>query len=153
MANLIIKPASGSDSLILQDGAGAAVVTVSTNNVLYSKGVQETAPAANVASGTTIAVDLQTGNFFTADLQNASGTVASQVDAYNGDYFNDNIYTRSLYEEYPVKYVDKFERKFSKYLVLAMTFLWAWSLKIFLWSKMFNVTLSLIIAKASAVNG
>ena len=77
MANLIIKPASGSDSLILQDGAGAAVVTVSTNNVLYSKGVQETAPAANVASGTTIAVDLQTGNFFTADLQNASGTVVT----------------------------------------------------------------------------
>ena len=76
MADLIIKPASGGDSLILQDGAGAAVVTVSTNNVLYSKGVQENAATASV-SGTTIVCDLAAGNFFTADLQGASGTVTT----------------------------------------------------------------------------
>ena len=45
MADLIIKPASGSDSLIFQDGAGTAVATISTNNVLYGKGVQETSTA------------------------------------------------------------------------------------------------------------
>ena len=37
MANLIIKPASASDSLKLQDGAGADIVTVSTNKVAYVK--------------------------------------------------------------------------------------------------------------------
>ena len=31
MANLIIKPASASDDLKLQDGAGADIVTVDTN--------------------------------------------------------------------------------------------------------------------------
>ena len=76
MADLIIKPASGSDSLIFQDGAGTAVATISTNEILYSKGVQENAATASV-SGTTIVCDLAAGNFFTADLQGASGTVTT----------------------------------------------------------------------------
>ncbi len=76
MADLIIKPASGSDSLIFQDGAGTAVATISTNEWLYSKGVQENATNAGV-SGTTITCDLAAGNFFTADLQGASGTVTT----------------------------------------------------------------------------
>ena len=43
MANLIIKPASASDDLKLQDGAGADIVTVSTNKVAYGKGISEEA--------------------------------------------------------------------------------------------------------------
>ena len=78
MADLIIKPASGGDSLILQDGAGAAVVTVSTNKVLYSKGVQET-KGTSTNSGTAFTVDLATGNFFEIDLQGNSGTVTSMT--------------------------------------------------------------------------
>ena len=76
MADLIIKPASGGDSLIFQDGAGTAVATISTNEILYSKGVQENAVTGTV-SGTAITCDLSAGNFFTCDLQGASGTVAS----------------------------------------------------------------------------
>ena len=41
MANLIIKPASASDSLKMQDGAGSDIVTVSTNKVDYGKGITE----------------------------------------------------------------------------------------------------------------
>jgi len=76
MADLIIKPASGGDSLIFQDGAGTAVATISTNNILYSKGIRENALNATVGN-TAITVDLNAGNFFTADLQGATGTVTS----------------------------------------------------------------------------
>ena len=76
MADLIIKPASGGDSLIFQDGAGTAVATISTNNILYSKGIRENALNAIVGSAA-ITVDLNAGNFFTADLQGATGTVTS----------------------------------------------------------------------------
>ena len=77
MADLIIKPASGSDSLIFQDGAGTAVATISTNNILYGKGVRENAITTGTVSGTTITCDLNAGNFFTCDLQGASGTVTT----------------------------------------------------------------------------
>lgn len=76
MADLIIKPASGGDSLIFQDGAGAAVVTVSTNNVLYSKGVQETKGTSTNATNA-MSVDLATGNFFEIDLQNNNANLTS----------------------------------------------------------------------------
>ena len=76
MADLIIKPASGGDSLIFQDGAGTAVATISTNNILYSKGIRENALNAIVGSAA-ITVDLNAGNFFTADLQSATATVTS----------------------------------------------------------------------------
>ena len=78
MADLIIKPASGGDSLILQDGAGAAVVTVSTNNVLYSKGVQETKGTSTNATNA-MSVDLATGNFFEIDLQNNNANLTSFI--------------------------------------------------------------------------
>ena len=78
MADLIIKPASGSDSLIFQDGAGTAVATISTNNVLYSKGVQETV-GTSTNSTNAMTVNLATGNFFTIDLQNNNATVSSMT--------------------------------------------------------------------------
>ena len=63
MANLIIKPASASDSLKLQDGAGADIVTVSTNKVAYGKGISEEAVTVTQSSGT-VTLDLAQGNFF-----------------------------------------------------------------------------------------
>ena len=78
MADLIIKPASGGDSLIFQDGAGTAVATISTNNVLYSKGVQETV-GTSTNSSNAMTVNLATGNFFTIDLQNNNATVSSMT--------------------------------------------------------------------------
>jgi len=78
MADLIIKPASGGDSLIFQDGAGTAVATISTNNVLYSKGVQETV-GTSTNSTNAMTVNLATGNFFTIDLQNNNATVSSMT--------------------------------------------------------------------------
>ena len=78
MADLIIKPASGGDSLIFQDGAGTAVATISTNNVLYSKGVQETVGTSTNATNA-MSVDLATGNFFTIDLQSNNATVSSMT--------------------------------------------------------------------------
>ena len=63
MANLIIKPASASDSLKLQDGAGADIVTVSTNKVAYGKGISEEAVTVTQGSGT-VTLDLAQGNFF-----------------------------------------------------------------------------------------
>ena len=63
MANLIIKPASASDSLKLQDGAGADIVTVSTNKVTYGKGISEEAVTVTQGSGT-VTLDLAQGNFF-----------------------------------------------------------------------------------------
>ena len=62
MANLIIKPASASDSLKLQDGAGADIVTVSTNKVAYGKGISEEAVTVTQGSGT-VTLDLAQGNF------------------------------------------------------------------------------------------
>ncbi len=76
MANLIIKPASASDSLKLQDGAGADIVTVNTNNVLYGKGVQET-KGTSTNSTNAITINLATGNFFEIDLQDNNATVTS----------------------------------------------------------------------------
>ena len=52
MADLIIKPASGSDSLIFQDGAGTAVATISTNNIAFGKGITE--PKAVLAATGTV---------------------------------------------------------------------------------------------------
>ena len=79
MADLIIKPASGGDSLIFQDGAGAAVVTVSTNNVLYSKGVQENSTAISSASNV-LTCNLQTGTYFTCTLtENITSVVPSNA--------------------------------------------------------------------------
>ena len=57
MADLIIKPASGSDSLIFQDGAGTAVATISTNNILYSKGGDETVTSIVMDKGSTNSID------------------------------------------------------------------------------------------------
>ena len=76
MADLIIKPASGSDSLIFQDGAGTAVATISTNNILYGKGVRENATTATVTNGSVV-VDLAAGNFFTADLVGSNANITT----------------------------------------------------------------------------
>ena len=70
MANLIIKPASASDSLKLQDGAGADIVTVSTNKVAYGKGISEEAVTVTQGSGT-VTLDLAQGNFFEFTLTEA----------------------------------------------------------------------------------
>ena len=89
MANLIIKPASASDSLKLQDGAGADIVTVSTNKVAYGKGISEEAVTVTQGSGT-VTLDLAQGNFFeftlTADVTGwtfsnpaTSGTASSWI--------------------------------------------------------------------------
>ena len=73
MANLIIKPASASDSLKLQDGAGADIVTVSTNKVAYGKGISEEAVTVTQSSGT-VTLDLAQGNFFEFTLtENVTG--------------------------------------------------------------------------------
>lgn len=63
MADLIIKPASGSDSLIFQDGAGTAVATISTNNIAFGKGITE--PKAVLAATGTVSVNLTLGSYFT----------------------------------------------------------------------------------------
>ena len=76
MANLIIKPASASDDLKLQDGAGADFVTVDTNNVLFGKGIQET-KGTSTNSGAALSIDLATGNYFEIDLENNNATVTS----------------------------------------------------------------------------
>ena len=76
MANLIIKPASASDDLKLQDGAGADIVTVDTNNVLFGKGIQET-KGTSTNSAAALSIDLATGNFFEIDLENNNATVTS----------------------------------------------------------------------------
>ena len=89
MANLIIKPASASDSLKLQDGAGADIVTVSTNKVAYGTGISEEAVTVTQGSGT-VTLDLAQGNFFeftlTADVTGwtfsnpaTSGTASSWI--------------------------------------------------------------------------
>ena len=79
MADLIIKPASGSDSLIFQDGAGTAVATISTNNVLYGKGVQETSTAISSSSGA-LTCNLQLGTYFTCTLtENITSVVPSNA--------------------------------------------------------------------------
>lgn len=63
MANLIIKPASASDTLKMQDGAGTDIVTVSTNKVAYGKGISEEAVTVT-QSGGDVTLDLAQGNFF-----------------------------------------------------------------------------------------
>ena len=79
MANLIIKPASASDSLKLQDGAGADIVTVSTNKVAYGKGVSEEAVTVTQGSGT-VTLDLAQGNFFEFTLtENVTGWTFSNL--------------------------------------------------------------------------
>ena len=81
MANLIIKPASASDDLKLQDGAGADIVTVDTNNVLFGKGIQET-KGTSTNSTNAITINLATGNFFEIDLQDNNANVTSMT--FNG---------------------------------------------------------------------
>ena len=79
MANLIIKPASASDSLKLQDGAGADIVTVSTNKVAYGKGISEEAVTVTQGSGT-VTLDLAQGNFFELTLTaNVTGWTFSNL--------------------------------------------------------------------------
>ena len=79
MANLIIKPASASDSLKLQDGAGADIVTVSTNKVAYGKGISEEAVTVTQGSGT-VTLDLAQGNFFEFTLTaNVTGWTFSNL--------------------------------------------------------------------------
>ena len=81
MANLIIKPASASDSLKLQDGAGADIVTVSTNKVAYGKGISEEAVTVTQGSGT-VTLDLAQGNFFEFTLtENVTGWTFSNLAA------------------------------------------------------------------------
>ena len=81
MANLIIKPASASDSLKLQDGAGADIVTVSTNKVAYGKGISEEAVTVTQGSGT-VTLDLAQGNFFEFTLtENVTGWTFSNTAA------------------------------------------------------------------------
>ena len=79
MANLIINPASASDSLKLQDGAGADIVTVSTNKVAYGKGISEEAVTVTQGSGT-VTLDLTQGNFFEFTLtENVTGWTFSNL--------------------------------------------------------------------------
>ena len=79
MANLIIKPASASDTLKLQDGAGADIVTVSTNKVAYGKGISEEAVTVTQSSGT-VTLDLAQGNFFEFTLTaNVTGWTFSNL--------------------------------------------------------------------------
>ena len=79
MANLIIKPASASDTLKLQDGAGADIVTVSTNKVAYGKGISEEAVTVTQGSGT-VTLDLAQGNFFEFTLtENVTGWTFSNL--------------------------------------------------------------------------
>ncbi len=73
MANLIIKPASASDTLKMQDGAGTDIVTVSTNKVAYGKGISEEAVTVTQGSAT-VTLDLAQGNFFEFTLtENVTG--------------------------------------------------------------------------------
>ena len=79
MANLIIKPASASDTLKLQDGAGTDIVTVSTNKVAYGKGISEEAVTVTQGSGT-VTLDLAQGNFFEFTLtENVTGWTFSNL--------------------------------------------------------------------------
>ena len=79
MANLIIKPASASDTLKLQDGAGSDIVTVSTNKVAYGKGISEEAVTVTQGSGT-VTLDLAQGNFFEFTLtENVTGWTFSNL--------------------------------------------------------------------------
>ena len=79
MANLIIKPASASDSLKMQDGAGTDIVTVSTNKVAYGKGISEEAVTVTQGSGT-VTLDLAQGNFFEFTLtENVTGWTFSNL--------------------------------------------------------------------------
>ena len=79
MANLIIKPASASDTLKLQDGGGADIVTVSTNKVAYGKGISEEAVTVTQGSGT-VTLDLAQGNFFEFTLtENVTGWTFSNL--------------------------------------------------------------------------
>ena len=79
MANLIIKPASASDTLKMQDGAGTDIVTVSTNKVAYGKGISE--EAVTVTQGSeTVTLDLAQGNFFEFTLtENVTGWTFSNL--------------------------------------------------------------------------
>ena len=67
MADIIIKPASGSDALKLQDGAGTDIVTVSTNHVKFSKGICESISAVSSSSGV-LTLNLATATVFTCTL-------------------------------------------------------------------------------------
>ena len=79
MANLIIKPASASDTLKLQDGAGSDIVTVSTNKVAYGKGISEEAVTVTQSSAT-VTLDLAQGNFFEFTLtENVTGWTFSNL--------------------------------------------------------------------------
>ena len=79
MANLIIKPASASDTLKMQDGAGTDIVTVSTNKVAYGKGISEEAVTVTQGSGT-VTLDLAQGNFFEFTLtENVTGWTFSNL--------------------------------------------------------------------------
>ena len=79
MANLIIKPASASDTLKLQDGAGSDIVTVSTNKVAYGKGISEEAVTVTQGSAT-VTLDLAQGNFFEFTLtENVTGWTFSNL--------------------------------------------------------------------------
>ena len=79
MANLIIKPASASDTLKMQDGAGTDIVTVSTNKVAYGKGISEEAVTVTQSSGT-VTLDLAQGNFFEFTLtENVTGWTFSNL--------------------------------------------------------------------------
>ena len=79
MANLIIKPASASDTLKMQDGAGTDIVTVSTNKVAYGKGISEEAVTVSQSSGT-VTLDLAQGNFFEFTLtENVTGWTFSNL--------------------------------------------------------------------------
>ena len=81
MANLIIKPASASDTLKLQDGAGSDIVTVSTNKVAYGKGISEEAVTVTQSSAT-VTLDLAQGNFFEFTLtENVTGWTFSNTAA------------------------------------------------------------------------
>ena len=67
MADIIIKPASGSDALKLQDGAGTDIVTVSTNHVKFSKGICESISAVSSSSGV-LTLNLAAATVFTCTL-------------------------------------------------------------------------------------
>ena len=65
----------------MQDGVGTDIVHVSTNNVLYGKGIQET-KGTSTNSTNAFTIDLATGNFFEIDLENNNANVTSMT--FNG---------------------------------------------------------------------
>ena len=73
MVDLVIRPSGGAgNKIILKDQAGGTVLTTTDSGGVYveSKGT-------STCTGTTITVDLSTGNFFEVDFEALSGDVGT----------------------------------------------------------------------------